>query len=343
MTDVPNGDPTPRDPYRPEVPPTEPMPVLPPSDGPPVAVPTGYGPEPLVVPGVDPMVPTGPGSVQQPPPRRWYDDRAAVATVVIVGLALLFLLIAWLFWWSSEDDDALVATSDPGDTVLVVTVPPTTIDVSPTVAEGTVLTGDSIVVTVPTVPATIPPTTVAPPPTAAPTTAPTTEAPTTTAAPTTTEAPTTTAAPTTTSVPSVTVPPGGATTVVDIINASPDLSRLADLIAASGLADQLSAMENITILAPSDEAIDRLLAAPGGQELVDDPARLQSLLLRHVIDQPLTSAGLFELDSVTTLNGDALVIDPAMQTIDGAALPVVDVAADNGVLHVVDAVLVGEV
>jgi uncharacterized surface protein with fasciclin (FAS1) repeats len=341
MTDVPPGDQTPRDPFRPEVPPTEPMPVLPPSDGPPVAVPTGHGPEPVGTTDAH-VVATGPGYVPQPLPP-WYEDRAAVAAVVIVGLSLLFLLIAWLFWWGSGDDnDTLVATSDPDDSALVVTLPSTTVEVPAT----TEVTGDSIVVTLPTtIPLTVAPTTVAPTTVPATTTTipptTTTTAPTTT--PTTTTPPTTTTVPPTTSVPAVTVPPGGATTVLDIVNASPDLSRLANLIVASGLGDQLAGMENITLLAPSDEAIDLLLASPGGQELVDDPARLQALLLRHVIDQPLTADELFALDTVTTLSGDVLVIDPEATTIDGAMLPVVDVTADNGILHVVDTVLVGDV
>lgn len=314
-------DPTPPDPLEPPADPaggpsTEPMPVVPESQPPPT---TQMGVTPT-----DPnlAVPNG-----RPDPR-WYDNRAAAAAVLAVGLLGIFLLIGWLWWWSTDDDDAGLPADSIGTAVFV--------DGSTLLTTDTTTIPPALVVEVtpvPTIVATLPPETVAP--TTTPTTVPPTTAP-ATAAPTTEE--TTTVPSTTTSVPVVTVPPSPSATLMDILDASPDLSRLDDLVTEAGLVETLAGDDPLTLFAPSNQAIETLEAAPGGAELLADPDRLRNLLLGHVVPGALDAATIFGGDDLTTTSGSVLEVDPEAETVGGASVVVTDVDAANGVLHVVDRV-----
>lgn len=272
--------------------------------------------------------PTDPNAaIPGEPPPKWYENRAATGAIIAAGLVGLFLLIAWLLWWSDDDDAGLTAASSTTSIVADTTITTSSIvEVEPlptvetTVPESTTTTTTTTTTTVPAT--TAPPTTIA-----ATTVAPATTAPATTVAATTT-------------VPVVTVPPGPAATALDIIQASPDLSRLNQLIIDAGIGDALSGQGPITLFAPSNPAIETLEAAPGGAELLADPDQLRALLLRHVVPQSLDAAGVFAETELTTVEGDVLVIDGPNQTVDGALLLVTDVEAANGFIHVVDQVLI---
>ena len=323
----------PIDPADPTLPPTEPMPATPPPTDP--IPPVAAAGAPLAD---DPntAIPNG-----NPDPR-WYDDRAVVGAVIAIGLLGLFLLIGWLVWWSDDDDDEIDLGADSSTTAVI--VEGSTVSSPTTIPDATITEGSTIIVTAPestVAPTTAAATTVAPttaaPTTAAPTPpAPTTAAP-TTAAPTT--APPTTAPATTTTVPVVTVPPSEAATVFDIIANSPDLSRLNQLIEQAGLQDELGGDSPLTLFAPSNPAIETLEAAPGGAELLADDEQVRALLLRHVVPESLTANDIFAVTELTSASGDVLPVDAATQTVDGATLIVTDVGASNGVLQVVDQVL----
>jgi uncharacterized surface protein with fasciclin (FAS1) repeats len=144
---------------------------------------------------------------------------------------------------------------------------------------------------------------------------------------------------TTTTIPVVTVPPQPGATLMDVLNASPDLSRLRQLVVDADLVAELDAAEPRTLFAPSNPAIDTLEAAPGGAELLADPVRLRDLLLRHIVLEPLTASDVFASAELTAANGDLLTVDAANRTVGGAELLVTDVEAANGFLHVIDQVL----
>lgn len=334
VTDDPNRpDPTGEDPTEPLIVPASDLPMTQPTglDGNAEAPPTE------VMPAQDPPVGAVPVSTDpdaaipgQPP--KWYENRNTVAAIIAVGLIGLFLLIAWLIWWSDDDDQGLVADSTTTTIVVETTLPETSlVEVEPLPTVETTVPESTTTSTTTTSTTT---TTTVPPTTAATTT---TIAPATTVA--TTAAPATTV-PATTTVPVVTVPPGPAATVLDIIQASPDLSRLNQLIIDAGIADELDGDGPITMFAPSNPAIETLEAAPGGAALLADPDQLRDLLLRHVVPLELNAANVFTGGDLTTLNGDVLVVDGAAETIDGASLLVVDVESANGFLHVVDQVLI---
>jgi uncharacterized surface protein with fasciclin (FAS1) repeats len=173
------------------------------------------------------------------------------------------------------------------------------------------------------------------------TVAPTTAAPTTTVAP----ATTTTAPATTTTAPVVTVPPQPEATLWDVIDNSPDLSELKALIQRADLVDALDDPDaTLTLLAPTNQAIANAVGGIGAPDF-NDPDVAEAVLLTHVNDdEVLLSAQLLALDPP-----EFEVVNPGPHEIDAGASPptigearvvLVDVEAANGVLHVIDRVLV---
>jgi uncharacterized surface protein with fasciclin (FAS1) repeats len=324
--------------------PTGELPIVPMSDPDPVPPPSEPPYEPTVVmpPTTPPpgggMPPTPGGTPPPPPPEPWYRRPGPVAAVIGVGLALIFLLIAFLVWVNDDDDSiatsdsstSSVPTSSTTTTSVVATTSSTTSTSAPSTSSTTTTSSTSTTTT----------TSTTPPTTAAPTT---TRAPTTTAAAPPTTRPTATTRPattTTTAVPAVSVPPAADTTVWDIVRASPDLSRLEELVQQAGLVDAIDVDDPITLLAPSNASLELLEQAPGGNDLLDDPELLRELLLGHIVDgEAITAAGLFQRDSIDVANGQAWEVDSEALTIDGARVVFADGEGANGLLHVVDKVL----
>ena len=134
------------------------------------------------------------------------------------------------------------------------------------------------------------------------------------------------------------------TTVVDIIVNSPDHNTLEAAVIAAELADDLSGDGPFTVFAPTDAAF---AALPAGtvEALLDDPqGLLKQILQYHVASDNLLSSDLNDgfvifttlqfLETVTvTINSDGIFINNAKVTI-------ADLVADNGVVHVIDAVLI---
>jgi uncharacterized surface protein with fasciclin (FAS1) repeats len=146
---------------------------------------------------------------------------------------------------------------------------------------------------------------------------------------------------TTSSIPVVTVPPADDATLLDVIAASPDLSRLRDLIALAELGAVYDDPDApVTLLAPSNDAIDLVAASPGGGALLADPVRVGELLLRHTVEgEPISVTELFRLDELTMADGSVLEVDAERQEIEGAEILVPDITAASGVLHVIDRVI----
>jgi uncharacterized surface protein with fasciclin (FAS1) repeats len=157
------------------------------------------------------------------------------------------------------------------------------------------------------------------------------------------ETTTTTVAPSTT-VPIVTVPPQAEATLWDVIDNSPDLSELRALIELAGLRDVLSDPNaTLTLLAPSNQAITTAAGGVGAPDFTN-PAVVESVLLTHVdTTQALLITQLLALDppEFVVANPGPHVIDAAANppTIGGATVLVADIEASNGVLHVIDRVL----
>lgn len=121
--------------------------------------------------------------------------------------------------------------------------------------------------------------------------------------------------------------------------AVPSLSTLSKLIREAGLADTLSAAGPYTVFAPSDEAF-KAVPAKTLEKLASDKDALKAVLAYHVVPGQLNAAQV-KAGKLKTLNGADLQIALAgpFVTADEALVTQGDVAASNGVVHVIDKVL----
>ena len=131
-------------------------------------------------------------------------------------------------------------------------------------------------------------------------------------------------------------------TLVDIITTSPQLSLLAVLMQEAGLTelDEATPDRPVTLFAPTDEAFDAL-PADAFAKLRADPEVLRRVLSHHAAAGALLVSDLVA-GPLETLDGGSLEIgsDGATVTVSGAMVLASDIAAANGVVHVIDAVLV---
>ncbi len=137
----------------------------------------------------------------------------------------------------------------------------------------------------------------------------------------------------------VLLPP--ATNVVDIVVNSPDHNTLETAVIEAGLVDALSGEGPFTVFAPTDAAFDLL---PEGtlQELLNDPSGdLTDILLYHVVNTKAFAADLSDAQEITTLleNDVKVTINDEGVFINDSKVSVTDILAENGVVHVIDAVL----
>lgn len=139
----------------------------------------------------------------------------------------------------------------------------------------------------------------------------------------------------------VLVPPM-ATTVVDVIVNSPDHNTLEAAVVAAGLVDALSGPGPFTVFAPTDAAF---AALPDGlvATLLEDPTGdLTNILLYHVVSGVAESAAVVDGLTISTLLGQniSFSVNDDGVFINDAKISVFDIRTDNGIIHVIDAVLV---
>jgi transforming growth factor-beta-induced protein len=123
--------------------------------------------------------------------------------------------------------------------------------------------------------------------------------------------------------------------------AAGQFKTLASLLTKSGLAETLATGGPFTVFAPTDEAFAKVPKATL-DALAENPAQLKSVLLYHAVSGRLTAADVVKLDSAKTIEGRSLAIKlvDGSVFVDGAKVTTPDVAASNGVIHVIDSVLI---
>ncbi len=131
--------------------------------------------------------------------------------------------------------------------------------------------------------------------------------------------------------------------VFDIVQTAEDAGSFQTLLAALEVADLTGVLEGdgpFTVFAPTDDAFAALPEADLAA-LLADPASLADVLLYHVIADEVTSAEVVGLTSATMANGDDVAISVAGSTVfvNHASVVAVDIAARNGVIHVLDKVI----
>ena len=132
-----------------------------------------------------------------------------------------------------------------------------------------------------------------------------------------------------------------AQTVVDIIVNSPDHTTLEAAVIAAELDDDLSSNGTFTVFAPTDAAFDALPAGTVNELLMDPTGNLAKILLYHVLGAEVFSSDLSDGQNAMTLLGQGIEvkIDANGVFINNAKVSVANIDASNGVVHVLDAVL----
>jgi transforming growth factor-beta-induced protein len=134
-------------------------------------------------------------------------------------------------------------------------------------------------------------------------------------------------------------------TIVDIAVSDENFSTLVTALDAAGLVEALQGEGPFTVFAPTNDAF---AALPEGalDALLADTEALTDVLLYHVADDKAMAADVVELDGqkVDTLLGQYLdiMIDGDAVMVDNAQVTVTDIEASNGVIHVIDTVLLPE-
>jgi uncharacterized surface protein with fasciclin (FAS1) repeats len=127
--------------------------------------------------------------------------------------------------------------------------------------------------------------------------------------------------------------------ITDTAQRTPQLSTLAKLINDAGLADALRAQGPYTVFAPSDEAFKAVPAATL-QALANDKELLKSVLTFHVLPGKVSTADVTNGNAKTLQGANvALAKSGGFITVEDAVVTQADVPASNGVVHVIDRVL----
>ena len=133
-----------------------------------------------------------------------------------------------------------------------------------------------------------------------------------------------------------------ADTIVDQAVATKRLSTLVTAVKAAGLVDALAGDGPLTVFAPDNDAFARLDQDAVAYLLTDNgKAQLTRILLHHVVPGRLDAATLSGMDEVTTLAGTTISLEVAKDRllVDDAVVETANVNASNGVVHVIDRVL----
>jgi uncharacterized surface protein with fasciclin (FAS1) repeats len=130
--------------------------------------------------------------------------------------------------------------------------------------------------------------------------------------------------------------------VVDTAVAAGQFTTLAAALKAAGLVGTLKGAGPFTVFAPTDEAFAKL---PKGtvEELLkpENKAKLTAILTYHVVPGKVMAADVAKVKEAKTVQGGAISINAmgGNVMVDGAHVVKADIAASNGVIHVIDTVL----
>lgn len=130
--------------------------------------------------------------------------------------------------------------------------------------------------------------------------------------------------------------------IVEVAMADGRFGTLVKAIEAAGLVETLKGEGPFTVFAPTDSAFAKLPAGAIDGLLADIP-QLKNVLLYHVVPGMIMAADVVKLPTAATVLGPALTIVTTPEgavTINGVNVIVTDVAAKNGVIHVIDGVLI---
>jgi len=137
----------------------------------------------------------------------------------------------------------------------------------------------------------------------------------------------------------VAVQAGSHKDIVDTAVAAGSFNTLATALKAAGLVDTLKGPGPFTVFAPTDEAFAKIPKADL-DALIADKARLTKVLTYHVVPGKVMAADVTKLKEAKTVEGQMVRIDTSSGVkVNGANVIKADVEASNGVIHVIDSVI----
>ena len=117
-------------------------------------------------------------------------------------------------------------------------------------------------------------------------------------------------------------------------------NTLVTAVKAAGLVETLSGPGPFTVFAPTDEAFAKL---PAGtvEKLLQDKAKLTSILTYHVVSGKYMAADVLKMSSLKSVQGQNITISlkDGVPMVDNAKIVKTDIVCSNGVIHVIDAVI----
>jgi transforming growth factor-beta-induced protein len=129
-------------------------------------------------------------------------------------------------------------------------------------------------------------------------------------------------------------------TIVDVATEAGDFTTLLAAVEAAGLVETLQGDGPFTVFAPTDAAF---AALPEGtvEALLEDIPTLTDILLYHVVAGEVYAADVVGLDAATTVQGSdiAITVNGDSVMVNDANVVATDIEASNGVIHVIDAVI----
>jgi len=131
----------------------------------------------------------------------------------------------------------------------------------------------------------------------------------------------------------------------DIVQTAVADGRFTTLVAAvqaADLAPTLSSPGPFTVFAPTDDAFKKLPEGTVETLLKDPKGQLSQILLYHVVPGKLMAADVVNQTNLTTAQGKQLTVKVENQTVmvDGATIVITDIETKNGVIHVIDSVMI---
>ena len=128
--------------------------------------------------------------------------------------------------------------------------------------------------------------------------------------------------------------------IVDTAVAAGDFNTLVTAVKAAGLVETLKGEGPFTVFAPTDAAFAKV-PTDTLNALLADKAALANVLTYHVVAGKVMAADVVKLSSAETVQGQAVSIEvkDGKVYVDGAQVVTTDIKASNGVVHVIDAVI----
>jgi uncharacterized surface protein with fasciclin (FAS1) repeats len=128
--------------------------------------------------------------------------------------------------------------------------------------------------------------------------------------------------------------------IVDTAVSAGSFNTLVKAVQAAGLVDTLKGPGPFTVFAPTDEAFAKL---PAGtlESLIANPEQLKKVLTYHVVAGKVMASDVVKLKEAKTVQGSAATIKVSggEVMIDNAKVVKTDIVCDNGVIHVIDTVI----